>query len=387
MENIYWKKTVGTLIGAIWLYTLASIAASVAEIINAIMNPSGIMGIITDFMSGSIGASSVGSGDVIESISTLIMLVGYYLFFNSLTRFMHLQNDEYDKKCISKIRTAYILLLASLLVANIPTLGGLLKIVFVIISYIMLISGYGRLKKSSTFPYEARRGASLLFSCAIWILVGNVLEIIPLLGSVIEGIITLITFFLIIAGWKRIEYASPCITRQKAVALEQEEQQAYKQMISNILIVFFVLAILYCLMNIFSGYAFISSTDDFFLSSLTDDRVIDFSGMLHLPTSTTLVDVSNLLLISSLVLSIWGSLAPKKIKIIVSLYPFFAVIYWGFMQQYVLNTVESNATNMDLSTFYLLYPLVWLGIIIMFLISITFSISKWKKESDSLLTD
>ena len=156
MENIYWKKTVGTLIGAIWLYTLADLAASITGAVNELLNPSGVMGMLKDLMESGNGAPTLSIGDIIESMFSLLVIVGYYLFFRSLTRFARLQSNQQDGEHVSTVRTAYILLLVALIVDFVPMIGWLSSFVLMVIAYVKMLSGYRGLKKSITFPYEAR---------------------------------------------------------------------------------------------------------------------------------------------------------------------------------------------------------------------------------------
>lgn len=97
MANVYWKKSVSTLIGSIWLYTLAGIAASITGVVNAYLNPSGMMGRIMDLMNGE-SPMQISMGDIVEKIFTIFVLIGYYLFFRSLTRFMRLQSESIGRR-------------------------------------------------------------------------------------------------------------------------------------------------------------------------------------------------------------------------------------------------------------------------------------------------
>lgn len=239
MENIYWKKTVGTLIGAIWLYTLADIAASITGAVNEILNPSGALGMIKDLMEGGSGAPSLGVGDIIESMFSILVLIGYYLFFRSLTRFARLQSNQQDSDHVSTVRTAYILLVVALIVDFIPLIGWLASFVLIVIAYVKMLSGYRGLKKSYSFPSEARQGAATLYSCTIWTLVAYVLGCIPLVGSVIEGIITLVIFFTILSAWGRIKAGAPNMTPEEEEAFKRDEVPDFVQLLGDALLVIF----------------------------------------------------------------------------------------------------------------------------------------------------
>lgn len=243
MENIYWKKSVSTLIGSIWLYTLAGIATSITGVVNAYLNPFGIRGMIMNLMNGE-SSQEIGMGDVVEKIFSLLVLVGYYLFFRSLTRFMRLQSDTRDREDVARVRIGYILMVVALFVDFIPLIGGLVSFILIIVSYAKMLSGYSGLKRSLTFPSEAREGASVLFSCTIWILIGCILSFIPLIGSIIEGIILLVTFFMILEGWGHIKNGAPNMTSEEEDTFIREEPPRYKQVLGDGLIAIFLLRVL-----------------------------------------------------------------------------------------------------------------------------------------------
>ncbi len=249
MENIYWKKTVGTLIGAIWLYTLADLAASITGAVNELLNPSGALGMLKDLMEGGSGAPTLSMGDIIESMFSILVIVGYYLFFRSLTRFARLQPNQQDGEHVSTVRTAYILLLVALIVDFVPMIGWLASFVLMVIAYVKMLSGYRGLKKSYTFPSEARQGAATLYSCTIWTLVGYVLGCIPLFGGIIEGIITLVVFFTILSAWGRIKAGSPNMTHEEEEIYKRDEVPDSVQILGDTLIVIFGVSLLSYTLN------------------------------------------------------------------------------------------------------------------------------------------
>ena len=102
MENTYWEKSVGTLIGAIWLYTLADIAGSVTGFVNGLLSPGDMMGMLASMMDG--GGSAFGLGDLLEYLFPLLVLLGYWLFYSSLTDFVRLQRSDADREAVAKVR-------------------------------------------------------------------------------------------------------------------------------------------------------------------------------------------------------------------------------------------------------------------------------------------
>lgn len=228
MENIYWKKSVGSLIGAIWLYTLADIAGSVTGFVNGWLSSGGVMGMIASMM-GEDGGSPFGLGDLLEYLFPLLVLLGYWLFYSSLTGFMRLQRSDADREAVAKVRKSYVLMLVAILVGYLWIPGKIAALVLVIVAYVKMLSGYRGLKRSETFPEEARRGAGLLFASTVWLLVGYVLGMIPFVGGAIESVIGIVVFFCVLAGWGRIRRGAPVLDEAEAAELARADAATVKK--------------------------------------------------------------------------------------------------------------------------------------------------------------
>ena len=94
----------------------------------------------------------------------------------------------------------------------IPVIGGIAWLVLMIIGYVKLLSGFKALKTSATWTDDARSGAGLIYSSTIWLLVGAVISIIPFVGGFLNALITLVIFFTILRGWKKIQAGAPAET-------------------------------------------------------------------------------------------------------------------------------------------------------------------------------
>lgn len=251
MKNRFWTKTVGSLIGAIWLYTLADIAGSVAGFVNGLLSPGGMMGMIASLM-GEGGGSAFGLGDLLESLFPLLVMLGYWLFYSALTNFMRLQRSDADREAVGKVRMSYILMVIAIVVGYLWLPGRIAALVLVIVAYVKLLSGYRALKHSTTFPDEARRGAGILVASTVWLLVGYVIGIIPIVGDAIESVIGLVVFFSVLAGWGRIRRGAPELNEAEAAELETEEAspwtvQKKSKTIGFVLLALFGMALVPCL--------------------------------------------------------------------------------------------------------------------------------------------
>lgn len=205
MQKSPWKTTIGSLIIAFCLYTLGGIAADITGFVNDVKDG---FSLLSMFAGGDEGGWKPDIGDVIEWMFMTFVILGYLLFFSSLKRFARMQDAEADREQLLRVRTGYILLLLAAVAGFIPVIGWIASLVLFIVGYVKLIGGYGKLKRSTTFadPYN---GAGLLRGASIWLLVGAVLGIIPLIGGILETITAIVAFFMTLAGWQRIKQGDP----------------------------------------------------------------------------------------------------------------------------------------------------------------------------------
>ncbi len=222
MENIYWKKTVGTLITGIWLYTIAGIVDSLIDAVDSIVNPIGLMDFINNLAESATGNSPLSGSDIFGGLCTVLVIVGYFLFFRSMLRFIQMQKHEADKVSANKIKQSYIWLIVAMVLSFVPIVGWLLRAICLIVSYVKLLRAYKGLRDSNTWSPEAKEGAGLLHKAVIWSLVASIISIIPIIGSPIEGIITFILFFTVLRGWKHIQNGAPNLTEEEYTAYQSK---------------------------------------------------------------------------------------------------------------------------------------------------------------------
>lgn len=222
MENIYWKKTVGTLIAGIWLYTIAGIVDSLIDAVDSIVNPIGLMDFINNLAESATGNTPLSGSDIFGGICTVLVIVGYFLFFRSMLRFIQMQKHEADKVSANKIKQSYIWLIVAMVLSFVPIVGWLLRAICLIVSYVKLLRAYKGLRDSNTWSPEAKEGAGLLHKAVIWSLVASIISIIPIFGSPIEGIITFILFFTVLRGWKHIQNGAPNLTEEEYATYQKK---------------------------------------------------------------------------------------------------------------------------------------------------------------------
>lgn len=194
-----WKSTVMGVIYALIIFYVAPIFAT-------------IFGFISDIgdVAGSIGAKAdTGGAGALYWIFTIAGWAAFVWFFMNLTKFIALQKNSEDAQNVTKIRNAYIVIFVAGILALIPLLGWILSAVALIIGYVMLITGFGGLAKSTVLPEEAKSGAASLKTCFIIFIVAAVLGLIPLAGSILSAILGLVGVVLLFLGWAKIANNAP----------------------------------------------------------------------------------------------------------------------------------------------------------------------------------
>lgn len=201
MENLQqsWKQTTASLYKAVLIFTVAGIASSVFTFVLAITATASV---IAAFSSGEISTGGLGLWSVLNIAAAVAVVYGYWLFIRSLDLFREMV-DPADAPCIGSIRSATILSLVGVVLACIPLIGIVGGIVN-LIAWIMLLIAYSNLKDSATFPEGARKGASKIFVAMILGVIGWVVGWIPIVGAVIALILSIVSFFMVLSGWRCI---------------------------------------------------------------------------------------------------------------------------------------------------------------------------------------
>lgn len=164
-------------------------------------------------------------------LSTLLVVIveigivaGYVIFFLAVKDLKTITEGE-DKKAFEKVYISVLLNVVAVILAmfKLTIISG----AFALAACLLLVWGYYTLKKSTAiaeFSPAAISGFGLLFTAEVLVLVGIVLEWIPVV-SVIAGILEGIAWVLVILGWKKV--ATP-------VAVPGEEPVAEKPLFDTI---------------------------------------------------------------------------------------------------------------------------------------------------------
>lgn len=227
MENIIWRKKVQAIIAAFVAYTIAVVADSVLETIG-MLTAGDLIDIgwkLHHTLAGDI--SSLDLFDMAEYLVQFVIIAGYFMLLGSLKEFSRIQTNEEDRASVMKVRKGYIFLLVAAIADFIPIIvGGVLWLIFYIIAYAKLIGGFKRLSKSEQIPQIASDGFRGLKSCVIWILVGGIISIIPVVGDALNGLINIVVFFVMLHNWKKVRNNGPEVNEANLLIAQNEEESA-----------------------------------------------------------------------------------------------------------------------------------------------------------------
>lgn len=173
-------------------------------------------GVLLFSLSGIVGAiigaiallsGSLGGVFAITLLVAIATILGYVLYLMGLGNFKNILSGE-DSAAISKVWLAAILSIVGVVISLIPIAGTIISAIIGIIAYILNVMAFSSLKSSQTFPAQAKSGASKLFTAYILYLIGGICTLTIVLAPV-GGILNLIAFIMILIGWSNIKNANP----------------------------------------------------------------------------------------------------------------------------------------------------------------------------------
>ena len=199
-----WRVYASNVRSSIIVIMLFGIAKSVIGFVGGI--GSGVSDLMNFMESGTVDVG-IDMYDALEYIFGLVVVIGYFSYMSGLSGFAKTQANDDDSRGVRRIRGGMVWTLLAVLVDYIPKIGGFISFLFLFIAFFVLLSGYSKLKNSLTFPVKARRGASVLFGSMFVQLIGNILDLIPLVGDLFEVLFSFIAFCMVLNGWKKIKKA------------------------------------------------------------------------------------------------------------------------------------------------------------------------------------
>ncbi len=210
-----WSKSTKALWISIWVYVLSGILSTLCEWIDSLQNAQELFSMEFDM--------TPSEADVFSIIFSLLVIVGYVIFFRSIGNFANVQKEITDKKWVGDIKTAYLLILIAAACAFIPVLGGIAALVLLIIGYVKLLKAYKALSISPTWSASAQQGAASLRVAAILNLVAACVSWIPVVGPIAVIVLEIIAFIKLIKGWELIHNGEPVEQPTEEPAAEKAE--------------------------------------------------------------------------------------------------------------------------------------------------------------------
>ena len=149
----------------------------------------------------------------------LAALVGLILFLKGLAKL----TTALDAKGIegaSKLKTAIILGIVGAVVGILPLLGWVGSIL-AIIAFIFEFLGYSALRESAAIGALGQKGAGLLRTSMLIIVIGVILGFIPFAGGTIEGLCAIAAIILAFMGWSNILFGIEAQNEQRRIEQAQ----------------------------------------------------------------------------------------------------------------------------------------------------------------------
>ncbi len=189
METQAYNKNVKLIFTSVLVMAIASILLPLLGLLG------GVQSVAND-----VGAGSGSFYIVLNIIVKLVLLCAVCLFTYGLMQLKGVTEGEAQSAVNLLFIGAVIAAVAAILnFFHLGFLGGLIAIAVAIIYLI----GYNKLKGAGNLPENAKAGANLCFVAAILILVGAVIGLIPVLGAIINFLLTIVANILLILGWKK----------------------------------------------------------------------------------------------------------------------------------------------------------------------------------------
>lgn len=195
MQNL-WSSTVKQIIYANILQLVCGVLAGFYSLVA-----------VASFVADS--ASGVASGGLMSLIFDFGAIGGFIWYFVKVIKFSQIQGDDQDTAAIDKLKIAILISLVAAVLALIPGLGWLFDLIGGIASAIMALLAFSDYSRSKTLPKKGVEGAGYLKIYAIIALVGVALSIIPVIGTILSLICSIVAIIFMFMGWSKVASSCP----------------------------------------------------------------------------------------------------------------------------------------------------------------------------------
>lgn len=137
-----------------------------------------------------------------STMTGVMALIGLILYFIGLGKLKE-SIDMQGAKGVSRLKIAVILGIIAVIFGWIPLLGSIVAGILLMIAFIVEFLGYGSMKQSASLGVEGQTGAGKLRISMIILLIGSVVDLFPFTGTFV-GLISLIALWFVFQGWSMV---------------------------------------------------------------------------------------------------------------------------------------------------------------------------------------
>lgn len=139
--------------------------------------------------------------------STITAIIGFILFFMGLNK-LKVSLDEIGQGGVKLLTIAAILVIVGLVIDLIPLVGGIIAGIIYIVAFIIELLGFLKFKKSKTIGELGAKGVGLIIISMILLIVESVFGILPLpFIGIICSILSIVAMLLLLFGWIKVQEA------------------------------------------------------------------------------------------------------------------------------------------------------------------------------------
>lgn len=200
-KSLAWSKATKGIWHGVLGYVLFSI---IGGLLSAISSVSSTVSKVSEFAQSGEVSASAGIMDVLPIVASVVAAICVLLIISNLGKWRNVV-DANDAAYVSRIRSAFILTVIAVIISAlpIPLVASIIGGILCIIAFFMQMTAYSTLKNSQTMPAAAAKGMAKLFTYTILMLIATLLSFIPLLG-IIGFILSIIAYIFMLVGWAKV---------------------------------------------------------------------------------------------------------------------------------------------------------------------------------------
>lgn len=136
--------------------------------------------------------------------ATLVSILGFIVFFMGLKKLKNLV-DPAGQKAIGMLMTGAIIGGSGAIIDLFPVIGSIIASIAYLIAFIFELIGLTQFKSSRTFGPTAQNGFSILVTSMALSVLRAIVGLIPFIGGLFASIISVVVVVLILFGWMKVQ--------------------------------------------------------------------------------------------------------------------------------------------------------------------------------------